>query len=73
MPYEDPYQRPASHYVVVVQVKEVTPAHTTGTGSQKERHEREVDDLLSLSVQRTTEEDAARTACQMIEQWAGFE
>jgi hypothetical protein len=62
MPYEDAYKRPESHYVVTVQVKEVTPAHTTGTGTQKERHEREVEDAFTVAVKEQSWDDALQGA-----------
>jgi hypothetical protein len=67
MPYEDPNKKPEPHYVVVVQVKEVTPAHETGSGATRARHEKVVEDMFSVSLKDADYQGALTLAMAHLE------
>jgi hypothetical protein len=68
MAYQEKPQQPESHFVVVIQVKEVTPPRVMSggvVGGQKET-ERRVEDVVTLSVSKPTLGQALSSAQALL-------
>lgn len=59
--------KPDSHFTVHVVISEVTPAHYTGTGTQRAKFDRVVDEAVNITVRGDNESDAIERAINLLQ------